>query len=244
MPTPLFHIGAGSRPSNVQQLNVEKSIISVVTNTEDDEILTLEKSNVEYPSGPSEVEKTAGEGDTAHESFNEKCETKSVESQANTIIGKNSKKQIPKLHFNDSSSCSATDSKGSEPFVLPSTTVKRMKRSCRIVVSEGDTPKNVKDVNMKDVNAGDVTDKKRKQKRSPEERNKKRQARLVTQETQGNSEAKYCECGEIEPKHGYYIKADDMTIYTKCLGSRAQTDLRGICSNNDWRTIENSKRPS
>ncbi|KAG5873378.1 hypothetical protein JTB14_026447 [Gonioctena quinquepunctata] len=87
-----------------------------------------------------------------------------------------------------------------------------MKRSCRIVVSEGDNPKDVKE----------VRDKKIKQLRSPEERNKKRQTRL---ETQGNPEAKYCECGEMDPKHGYYIKADDMTIYTRCLGSRAQTEL-------------------
>ncbi|KAG5881780.1 hypothetical protein JTB14_033140 [Gonioctena quinquepunctata] len=157
MPTPIFHIGAGSRLGEIQQLNVEKSIISVVTNIEDDEILTLEKSNVENPSGPSEVEKTGEYSETESSS-------KSVHTRP-----------------------------------------RPMRRSCRIVLADGEG-------------------KYKRKRMSPEEANEKSTKRQIRLEPQGKQKTERCDCGEIPPKHGYYTKFDDYKINVKCTGSRLQTE--------------------
>ncbi|KAG5869389.1 hypothetical protein JTB14_001253 [Gonioctena quinquepunctata] len=195
MPAPLFHIGAGSRPGEIQQLNVKESIISVVTNIEDDEILTLEKSNVENPSGPSEVEKTAGEWDTVH-----------------TIVSRNSTNtsggnQTNNMKFSDNSLYSPASNTESD-FSSRSMPIgpKPMRRISRIVVADG----------------GGKWERKRMSPVEANEKSTKRQTRL---ETQVKSRVGRCDCGEIAPKHGFYTKFDDQTINVKCVGSRSQTEL-------------------
>ncbi|KAG5878039.1 hypothetical protein JTB14_014218 [Gonioctena quinquepunctata] len=172
MPTPIFHIGAGSRLGEIQQLNVEKSIISVVTNIEDDEILTLEKSNVENPSGPSEVEKTAGEGDTAH-----------TTARKNPIIIRGGNR-INKINFSDNSSpFSPTDSETESSSKSVHTRPRPMRRSCRVVLADGES-------------------KYKRKRMSPEEANEKSTKRQIRLEPQGKQKTERCDCGEIPPKHG------------------------------------------
>ncbi|KAG5870454.1 hypothetical protein JTB14_027072 [Gonioctena quinquepunctata] len=196
MPIAQFHIGASSQPESIQQLkDAGKSVILIVPNIEDDEILTLEISNVEHPPGPFEVEKTAGEGDTVHTITSRNSTNTRGENQANN------------MKFSDSSLYSPASNTENDSFNKSMPTGSRpMRRSSRIVVADGEG-------------------KWKRKRMSPVEANEKSTKRQTRLETQVKSRIERCDCGEIAPKHGFYTKFDDYTINVKCIGSRSRTEL-------------------
>ncbi|KAG5879603.1 hypothetical protein JTB14_025250 [Gonioctena quinquepunctata] len=111
-----YKIIAEYQAENIQS-EIEKSILSIVSNIEDGSIIIEEHTLEKNPPGPSEVEKTAGGGDTV------------LEERANYTKSQTS---------DDGSHISyITDSRDNE-FIVPKTPGKgpRMRRSCRIVTEE------------------------------------------------------------------------------------------------------------
>ncbi|KAG5868950.1 hypothetical protein JTB14_014383 [Gonioctena quinquepunctata] len=160
---------------------------------------------MENPSGPSEVEKTTGEGDTVHTIASRNSTNTSGENQTNNMKFSDNSLYSPASNTeNDSSSKSMPI--GPRP----------MRRSSRIVVADGEG-------------------KWKRKRMSPVEANEKSTKRQTRLETQVKSKIERCDCGEIAPKHGFFTKFDDYTINVKCVGSRSQTELSvGYKSSPQW----------